>query len=322
MKQAFEIPVTPLAVHSRRKMTPRHYGILTLTISLLTVLLDAVTREGIAAWAFYPLAIFTALRWHGREGVAIATMGTISLTFLGLWISPPGDPAIAWINRFFGVLTISIVGVICLHLDRIEQELRQSVTELQERAQKLLTSASELGIANQKLEALASLDGLTGIANRRQLDTVLKNEWDRAQRRGTPFSVVLIDLDDFKAYNDHYGHQAGDQCLKRVAWTLSSAIKRPADVIGRYGGEEFLVLLPDTDEQGAFLLAEALRTKVEALKIMNTDVTTITMSAGVATAKPSRMTESEACIHAADQALYKAKARGKNRVETWAGGEG
>jgi len=285
------------------------------------MLFDAVTRQGIAVWAFYPLAILTALKWRGREGVAIATMGTICLTLLGAWMAPPGDLAIGTLNRFLGVVSISIIGFTCLHLNRIEQELRQTAAALQEREQTLQKTADELGEANQELEILSSRDGLTGIANRRQLDSVLTKEWRQAKRRGTPISAVMIDLDDFKAYNDHYGHQAGDQCLKRVARALSSILNRPADTIGRYGGEEFLVLLPDTEEQGALFIAEALRAKVEALKIMRTESMAMTISAGVATATPSRMAKSEALIHAADQALYKAKGGGKNRVARWRGRE-
>src|SRR5262245_14260660 len=121
--------------------------------------------------------------------------------------------------------------------------------------------------ANQKLERLSFLDGLTNIANRRRFDEFLEWEWRRGLRDGTPISVIMTDIDFFKAYNDTYGHEAGDEILKKVAGTLALTLNRPADLAARYGGEEFVVVLPGTDSGGAALLAERLRGAVEGPQI-------------------------------------------------------
>jgi diguanylate cyclase (GGDEF)-like protein len=172
---------------------------------------------------------------------------------------------------------------------------------------------------NQMLQRLSSLDGLTGVANRRHFDLVLKQEWRRAIRDATPLSLILIDVDFFKAYNDTYGHQMGDECLKRVADSLKGVLKRPTDLIARYGGEEFVVLLPKTGIEGTSALAEEMRTAVEALRIAHarSQVTDrVTISLGVATIVPNRDSSSTELITEADRALYGAKQEGRNRVKS------
>jgi len=171
--------------------------------------------------------------------------------------------------------------------------------------------------ANQKLERLSFLDGLTNIANRRRFDEFLEREWRRGLRDGTPISVVMTDIDFFKAYNDTYGHEAGDDILKKVAAALSATLNRPADLAARYGGEEFVVVLPGTDSSGATLLAERLRGAVEDLQIAHTRSRVgvhVTISLGVATVVPQRGVAPDALVTAADQALYQAKHEGRNRV--------
>ncbi len=174
--------------------------------------------------------------------------------------------------------------------------------------------------ANQKLERLSFLDGLTNLANRRRFDEFLQIEWRRAVRDAAPFSVILTDIDFFKAYNDTYGHEAGDEILKRIAGTLAATVNRPADLVARYGGEEFVVVLPGTDAAGAGTLAERLRAAVEALAIPHTAsraAAHVTISAGVATAVPERGAAAAALVAAADQALYQAKHDGRNRVRAF-----
>jgi diguanylate cyclase (GGDEF)-like protein len=171
--------------------------------------------------------------------------------------------------------------------------------------------------ANQKLERLSFLDGLTNIANRRRFDEFLEREWRRGLRDGTPISVIMTDIDFFKAYNDTYGHEAGDEILKTVAGVLSATLNRPADLVARYGGEEFVVVLPGTDFSGAALLAERLRGAVEGLQIAHTGSRVgvhVTISLGVATVVPQRGVSPDALVAAADQALYQAKHDGRNRV--------
>lgn len=174
----------------------------------------------------------------------------------------------------------------------------------------------ELEAVNEKLHQLAILDGLTGIANHRRFREFLDNEWRRAARNSAPISVVLIDIDRFKSYNDTYGHQAGDECLKRVAEALQDAASRPTDLVARYGGEEFVAVLADTDEEGAMEVAEKMRQRVESLDIVHAESRPgkrITVSAGVASAIPGSDTPDD-LIGAADEALYQAKRSGRNQV--------
>jgi len=171
--------------------------------------------------------------------------------------------------------------------------------------------------ANAKLERLSFLDGLTNIANRRRFDEFLHIEWRRAAREAAPLSVILADIDFFKAYNDTYGHEAGDEILKKVAGALAAMLNRPADLVARYGGEEFVVALPGTDAAGALVLAERLRAAVEALAVAHSTsraAAHVTISVGVATTIPERGAAPEALVAAADQALYEAKHDGRNRV--------
>ncbi len=175
----------------------------------------------------------------------------------------------------------------------------------------------QLKIRTDLLEKLAMVDGLTGIANRRSFDQSLKLEWSRAARFGNPVSVVMMDIDHFKAYNDNYGHGAGDECLQRVAEALRSVIRRPTDHIARYGGEEFVALLPETDDQGAARMAEAFRRTVFDLGLphaFSPIAPHVTISVGHATRPGAPDHAPQMLLEAADQALFKAKEAGRNRV--------
>lgn len=157
---------------------------------------------------------------------------------------------------------------------------------------------------------------MTGINNRRSFDEYLDKEWKRSYREGTPLSLILIDIDYFKNYNDNYGHQEGDSSLKRVAKELENLILRPGDMVARYGGEEFGVILPNTDEKGAEYIAEILRTGIRSLKIRNEKSEVddfITISLGVTTTIPQEHSSVYELIGKADSALYMAKQQGKNR---------
>lgn len=180
----------------------------------------------------------------------------------------------------------------------------------------LRESQKNLADANIELQKLAALDGLTGIANRRRFDETLQFEWQRGQRDKTPLSLLFCDIDHFKSYNDHFGHLAGDLCLKKVAAVLTEHLKRPADLAARYGGEEFALILPETDPAGALLIAEACRRHLEGLQIENPAAGTgiVTISIGVATVVPSPDSTVEHLINRADQALYAAKRGGRNSV--------
>jgi diguanylate cyclase (GGDEF)-like protein len=160
-------------------------------------------------------------------------------------------------------------------------------------------------------------DGLTGIANRRHFDAAMDNEIRRAKRAGTPLSLLMIDIDSFKPYNDHFGHQQGDDTLAKVARALAAMLHRPLDLIARYGGEEFAVILPDVGDAQARQLAEAMRTGVEQLQIPHAPSALtphVTVSIGMATRTARDGAETAALIGAADRALYIAKRTGRNRV--------
>jgi len=171
--------------------------------------------------------------------------------------------------------------------------------------------------AEEKLKALSTLDGLTGIVNRRYFEEYFDREWMRSVRTGKPLSVIMCDIDYFKYYNDTYGHLKGDECLRRVAEALQKAVNRAGDLVARFGGEEFIVVLPETDLEGAVKVAELLRDKVESLKIEHEKSLVsnyLTISLGVATAVPSREDAARELISSADAALYQAKEEGRNRV--------
>jgi len=161
------------------------------------------------------------------------------------------------------------------------------------------------------------LDGLTGVHNRRHFDERLASEWARALRSGTDLSVLLLDVDFFKAYNDHYGHQAGDDCLRRVAACLKQSVKRPGDLVARYGGEEFACLLPDTPLAGALALAGQLTADIAALGLAHAGSTVagvVTVSVGASTKPFDASGTAAALLREADAQLYVAKSRGRNRV--------
>jgi len=171
--------------------------------------------------------------------------------------------------------------------------------------------------ANRELATIATLDGLTGLANRRQFDTHLRQEWQRMSRNEAPLSAIMGDVDFFKAYNDTYGHIMGDECLKAIATILKRCAKRPADLACRYGGEEFAIVLPDTPPQGARQVAEEIRAEIKklAIKHQTSEISnSVTLSLGIACRVPNSDLAPQDLIELADAALYEAKRRGRNRI--------
>ena len=181
----------------------------------------------------------------------------------------------------------------------------------------LVALTRKLDVANRELRRLSSIDGLTGIANRRQFDETFAREWRRSVRMKRPLALVMCDIDFFKQYNDMYGHQAGDECLCRVARSIEQSVRRPGDRVTRFGGEEFTVVLPETESAGAAAMAEKVRAGIEALAVPHGGSEAskvVTIRAECAAMMPQASNRASDLVHWADAALYEAKRQGRNRV--------
>lgn len=203
---------------------------------------------------------------------------------------------------------------------RIRAHSRSYLAQLQrdEAFRQLHAVQRQLEASNRELHRISCQDGLTGIYNRRHFDIYLDQEWSRALREGSNISLVLADIDYFKAFNDHYGHLAGDECLQRVARVFREVLQRPGDLAARYGGEEFVVVLPKTDLEGASVIAESIRVRVERLAITHEFSKVekwVTLSVGIATVRPNPRMRPPELVGLADKALYQAKQNGRNRSE-------
>jgi diguanylate cyclase (GGDEF)-like protein len=193
-------------------------------------------------------------------------------------------------------------------------ELRENNAQLEMRVKE---RSVELQAANQQLLILSTTDALTGLANRRQFDSILDKEWRRAQRQGIPIALVLTDVDHFKLFNDTYGHQGGDECLRRIASVLADHAQRAGDLAARYGGEEFAIIMPGADPDDALAWAEAVRQAVMELGIphKHSQNGIVTLSAGISSMQPAEGLSPADLIAQADKALYHAKEMGRNQVQ-------
>lgn len=228
------------------------------------------------------------------------TMGTLCILFLIVLILL-GNTFSSWVNE-------------SLTLQSQNQELLHS---LQQKNERLETTNSELIKTKEFLTEQTMSDPLTGIANRRSFDHTLIKEWNRCLRRQYPLSCILIDIDFFKCFNDHYGHQKGDELLRQVANIISSQATRADDLVARYGGEEFIVILSNASYDDAVMLAERTRKAISdaELEHKNSEISDrITISAGVATITPTNIQDCYEIVHKADEKLYKAKKNGRNQV--------
>jgi diguanylate cyclase (GGDEF)-like protein len=199
---------------------------------------------------------------------------------------------------------------------RAALRLRSERLQRHKREEQLAAQARRLEETKCQLERAVCIDALTGVANRGHFDELLATEWNRAARQGSPLSLAIIDVDDFHAFNEHYSHIGGDRCLQQLSAAMANSLRRPSDVLSRYGGEEFVALLPDTDAAGACVVAERLRACVEDLRTPHERsrcARVVTISVGVATMAPSMDRPGTTLVSAADAALFRAKATGRNR---------
>ncbi len=199
------------------------------------------------------------------------------------------------------------------------RELQLKNQQLQQEIEDRIKAERTLHELNQQLAAMARVDALTQVANRRQFDEHIESEWRRMRRLRAPLSLIMCDIDFFKRYNDRYGHPAGDECLKQVAAAMQNEVKRPGDLLARYGGEEFVIVLPNTTLEGAFHVAEAMRQAVLALAIPHADSDIsefVTLSLGIASCLPSANFSYRQLTKITDDALYQAKKQGRNRTVT------
>jgi len=205
---------------------------------------------------------------------------------------------------------------------RSAANLKHQFDECKTRERELVKVTRQLKQLNEELQRLSILDELTGIPNRRFFNILFTQEWGRSARSVLPLSMMLIDIDFFKNYNDHYGHPQGDKCLQKVATTLNSLVRRPGDCVARYGGEEFVVLLAHTGLGGAMQVAETLRHAIEELRLPHAGSPVhkrVTISLGVASTVPERSSSPDVLLSAADQAVYHAKRDGRNCVKLFQG---
>lgn len=203
---------------------------------------------------------------------------------------------------------------------RIRAHTRQYLMQCERDAalSELQTLKHVLEERNAELRLLSSQDGLTGIPNRRCFDRTLAKEWGRAQRHRRNISLIMIDVDHFKLFNDTYGHQQGDSCLQAVASTIDTTVSRTGDLVARYGGEEFVVILPETNLDGAMKVAEQIRVAIANLQMEHSTSLTekhVTVSLGYASIQPTHDLDADTLIKHADTALYRAKEKGRNRAE-------
>ncbi|UTH75857.1 MASE1 domain-containing protein [Chromobacterium sp. IIBBL 290-4] len=269
-----------------------------------------------------PLVAWAAFRFTTREVI----LALLLIMWLALWgTRHGGGPYLGYsaystliiMQTYIGILTIVAlcVGALTTEQRRIKQELGEQQEQLEQQV-RIRTLALEQSHA--EVLALSRVDPVTGIANRRSFEESLDGEWRRARRLGTPLGMLMIDIDFFKLYNDHYGHVSGDYCLREVSQAIRSSVRRPQDLVARYGGEEIACLLPDTTEEGVACVAEAVLEAVRDLQLphVGSSISSIvTISIGGATVSPREVLDSRQLIEAADRELYRAKQSGRNRIE-------
>ena len=268
---------------------------------LKSELLSEFGRPSLSSIGAYLIAAFTfAAFLHMTIRVTLLTYGMAwAFLVIHLVLAQP-----KWIYSVIDIVNVTLMTLLAVLLSQVIR-----ATRLKE-----LTNA-RLAESNNKLRRLSFLDPMTGLANRRYLEKYLEREWGRAIREHTPLSLVMMDLDYFKDFNDAYGHQEGDKCLAEIAAHIREVLKRPTDLLARYGGDEFIAVLPNTGQEGAMQVADSIAQAVGNLAILvpNSPHRCLTISLGTASHRPTLGESSETLVAAADRALYQAKLAGRNR---------
>ncbi|MCS0585451.1 diguanylate cyclase [Massilia pinisoli] len=296
-----------------RRMAPGPHGLVALTLANGTPVARFPAQAGRAGDGTHAAAIrlktkeTEAERLHTTLGSARFPLAVDAAVgkddVLADWRRVTWQESVALAGEMIGVYLVCFWVIAQMRVrERLERTLRSTQEALEKQ--------------NAALARLADTDGLTGLSNRRHLDERMVREVARAAREGTPLSLIMIDVDFFKRYNDTYGHAAGDDCLRMVARVLAATVNRPADLAARFGGEEFAVLLPNTAQDGARSIAEAICAGVRGAGMAHaaSDLGFVTISAGVATVVPAPGSDGRALVEAADAALYEAKEGGRNGV--------
>lgn len=297
---------------SPNSITPEHswyalYYILAnlICIALLTGIVQAIASGIASSYLMAVMVIAAFVHLSLKESLLIFGVAWVSVS-VAVWLQPN------WLVASSAFLNCTIVTIIALVITRVNYDLK--VKEFIN-VKLIETQKEELTQSNNMLRRLSYLDALTSVPNRRYFDEYFSREWSRALRDRRPLSLLMVDIDQFKLYNDTYGHQAGDQCLAQVAAALSGALRRTGDFVARYGGEEFTVILPGAGQAGAGQVADRMRRAVAGLNILHPGGSSgrLTISIGMATIIPSEQDRIEQLIANADAGLYRAKREGGNR---------
>jgi diguanylate cyclase (GGDEF)-like protein len=304
--------------YQRLRLTRTDDTILAGTLLLATAVLSAHGGEidgvSVTPTLLLPAAAVVAFRFGVRLTslfVALVALSTAMMMTTGM--QPFGEVPVHLevVRAQEFILTLSMIGIgFAVLLSELHARERELESRVRERTR-------ELELSNHRLVTMSATDGLTGIANRRHFDETLTSEWSRARRSGQRLTLAMLDVDQFKQYNDHYGHQAGDNVLRQVAAELAQRIRRSGDMVARYGGEEFAIISYATGEENALAMADMICQAIAGLKLTHpySPFGVLTVSVGVAIVAPGEEDSIIDFLKAADTALYRAKQLGRNRVE-------
>ncbi len=291
--------IVVLIMHMRK-----HLMLTTLLVSAFAVFSVSVLNILNPALFCLIAVVFSTFLGGFRYGII---SGVITVVYCAYFFSTPGQMFTYTSDNFSKIIVILIA-------------VSAMITMVGTLKKQVDTRTQELELVNEQLRVLSTLDGLTGISNRRYFEELLAQEWKRSLRDKTPVSLLMIDIDFFKNYNDTYGHQAGDECLKQITDAFAHRVRRPGDFTARYGGEEFVILLANTPITGAVKVGEDVRQLIENLRIPHKTSQVsqyVTASIGIVSVVPNMYNDPVGFVKKADTALYSAKRSGRNRIQVY-----